>query len=140
MPLVSRPNRDGSGYLMRRARRVFSPLAGRPGQEQEHDSRDAVRLLLRVFRRFDFVGKMGTYRAVVEISSGTETYIPSETSTSTFGRSGIKTHVSVARLVTYLPSTTSSEELERLVNEIVSAHPWEHPVIEVDRVSLWIPS
>ncbi len=49
MPLVSRPNRDGSGYLMHRARRVFSPLAGRPGQEQEHDSRDlssiAVELL-----------------------------------------------------------------------------------------------
>src|SRR6266536_1368470 len=97
MPLVSRPNRDGSGYLMSRARRGFSPLAGRPGQEQELASRDAVRPLLRVFRGFYFVGKMRNYRAVVEISSGTETYIPSETSTSTFGRSGIKTHVSVAR-------------------------------------------
>jgi hypothetical protein len=27
-----------------------------------------------------------------------------------------------------------------MVGAVASVHPWEHPLIEVDRVSLWIPS
>jgi hypothetical protein len=30
--------------------------------------------------------------------------------------------------------------LNRLIDEIVATHPWEHPVVEIDRVYLWMPS
>jgi hypothetical protein len=36
-------------------------------------SAPAVREILRTFREFDFVGSVGTYKAVAEISSGAET-------------------------------------------------------------------
>ena len=39
-------------------------------------SATAVREILRTFREFDFVGSVGTYKAVAEISSGAETFVP----------------------------------------------------------------
>ena len=29
--------------------------------------------------------------------------------------------------------------VDRLAGAVASVHPWEHPLIELDRVSLWMP-
>ena len=100
----------------------------------------SVQTTLRVLREFDFVGSVGTYKAVAEISKGVETFTPTHASTPTHGTPDILSIVPSARLVTYLPKTVSDEELRRLIHEIVTSHPWEHPVIEVDRVFLWMPA
>jgi hypothetical protein len=94
---------------------------------------------LRVLREFDFAGSVGTYKAVAEISKGVETYTPTRTSTPAHGTPDMPSIVPSARLVTYLPKTVSDEDLSRLIHEIVISHPWEHPVVEVDRVFLWMP-
>lgn len=103
-------------------------------------SATAVREILRTFREFDFVGSVGTYKAVAEISSGAETFVPTEDSAPVHGAANIASTVPSARLVTYMPAGTPREEIDRMVGAVASVHPWEHPVIEVDRVSLWIPS
>lgn len=103
-------------------------------------SADAVQIILRIFRECDFAGRVGTYDAVAEISMGAETFVPTRASSPTQGEVNVPSNVVTARLVTYVPATATREELDTLVEEIVSAHPWEHPVLEVDRVSLWMPS
>jgi hypothetical protein len=100
----------------------------------------AVREILRTFREFDFAGSVGAYTAVAEISSGVETFVPTADAAPTHGVAGIVSTVPSARLVTYIPAGTPGEELDRLVSAVASAHPWEYPVIELDRVSLWMPS
>jgi hypothetical protein len=103
-------------------------------------SANAVQEMLRIFRKYTFTGKVGTYNAVTEISRSEEVFTPTQESTPTEGRANVPSNVASARLVTYLPITTPSEELDTLICEIVSAHSWEHPVLEVDEVSLWMPS
>ena len=99
----------------------------------------AVQEILRTFRECDFAGSVGAYRAVAEISSGMETFVPTADAAPTHGVADSASTVPSARLVTYMPAGTPGEELDRLVDAIASVHPWEHPVIELDRVSLWMP-
>lgn len=99
-----------------------------------------VQAIVDIFREFDYVGRIGTYKTVVEISSGTETFVPTMASTPTHGTPNLPSVVRSAKLTTYLPASTQSEEVDRLVGEVVSAHPWEHPVVEANLVFLWMPS
>ena len=99
----------------------------------------AVQEILRTFREFDFAGSVGAYKAVAELSSGMETFVPTADATPTHGVADSASTVPSARLVTYIPAGTPGEDLDRLVDAIASVHPWEHPVIELDRVSLWMP-
>lgn len=119
---------------------IYVP-ASEPSGEAAPDMTTAssVQAALRVLSRFAFAGNVGTYQDVVEISAGTETYVPTDASAPTHGAAGARSIVPSARLVTYIPATTSEEDLTTLIDEVAAAHPWEHPVIEVDRVSLWMP-
>lgn len=103
-------------------------------------SASAVQEILRVFSGFDFAGSVGTYKAVAEISSGAETFTPTDDSAPAHGVASVASTVPSARVVTYIPVGTPGEQVERLVGEVVAAHPWEHPLVEMDRVSLWMPS
>jgi len=108
-------------------------------QDADLTAVSAVQEILRTFREFDFAGSVGTYRAVAEISSGVETFVPTADAAPTHGVAGSASTVPSARLVTYIPAGTPEEELDGLVDAIASVHPWEHPLIELDRVSLWMP-
>ena len=103
-------------------------------QDADLTAVSAVQEILRTFREFDFAGSVGTYRAVAEISSGVETFVPTADAAPTHGVAGSASTVPSARLVTYIPAGTPGEELDRLVDAIASVHPWEHPLIELDRV------
>ena len=100
----------------------------------------AVQEILRVLRAFDFAGSVGTYRAVAQISGGADTFTPTADSAPVHGTADIASTVPSARVVTYVPAETPGEDVDQLVGVLVSAHPWEHPIVEVDRVSLWMPS
>ena len=100
----------------------------------------SVRTILRILQNTGYAGTIGTYKTVAEISAGLETFVPTESSQPSHGSAGTAAVVPSARLVTYLPSSTPAGELSRLADEIAAAHPWEHPVIEVDTVRLWMPA
>jgi len=120
---------------------VYVPAMAATGEpEKTFESTSAVHTLLSVFRQFDFVGKVGTYKTVVEISNGTETFAPTMNSRPTYGAANVASTVPSVKLVTYMPAGTHSAEVDRMIAEVVLAHPWEHPVIELNPVYLWMPS
>ena len=93
---------------------VFSPLFQKTRLivlAQILSLRDAVQIILRIFRESDFAGKVGTYNAVAEISRGAETFVPTKASSPTQGEVNVPSNVVTAQLVTYLPATTTREEL-----------------------------
>ncbi|HEY3649098.1 MAG TPA: hypothetical protein VGL33_14075 [Streptosporangiaceae bacterium] len=91
------------------------------GQDAGLTAASAVQEILRTFREFDFAGSVGSYKAVAEISSGVETFVPTADAVPTHGVAGIASTVPSARLVTYIPagtpgatgSTTASRSLHR---------------------------
>jgi hypothetical protein len=99
----------------------------------------AVQEFMRVIRGFDFAGSVGTYRAVAQISGCADTFTPTADSAPVHGTAGTASTVPSARIVTYVPGATPGEDIDRLIAALVSAHPWEHPLIELDRISLWMP-
>ena len=99
----------------------------------------AVQETMRVLREFDFAGSVGTYRAVAQISGGADTFTPTADSAPAHGVADIAAIVPSARVVTYIPARTPGGDVDRMIDALVSAHPWEHPLVEVDRVSLWMP-
>jgi hypothetical protein len=113
--------------------------AGNTAASRLMESR-SVRSVLRVLQNTGYAGAVGNYKAVAEISAGLETFVPTASSNPAHGSEGVAAVVPSARLVTYLPSSTPAEELSRLTDEIATAHPWEHPVIEVDTARLWLPA
>lgn len=74
----------------------------------------AVREILRTMRGLGFAGSVGTYQAVVELSSAVETFMPTTDSAPAHGVAGVVSAVPSARLVTYLPAGTPREEIGRL--------------------------
>ena len=109
-------------------------------QDADLTAVSAVAEILRTFRESGFAGSVGAYKAVAEISSGVETFVPTADAAPTHGVADIASTVPSARLVTYVPAGTPGEELDRLVGAVAAVHPWEHPLVELDRVSLWMPS
>jgi hypothetical protein len=99
----------------------------------------AVQEVMRVIRAFDFAGSVGTYRAVAQISGCADTFTPTADSAPVHGVADAASTVASARIVTYIPAGTPGGDVDRLIGALVSAHPWEHPLIELDRVSLWMP-
>ena len=65
--------------------------------------------------------------------------MPTADSAPAHERSRLVSAVPSARLVTYIPAGTPHEGIGGLVNAVASVHPWEHPLIKLDRVSLWMP-
>ena len=108
-------------------------------QDADLTAVSAVAEILRTFRESGFAGSVGAYKAVAEISSGVETFVPTADAAPTHGVADIASTVPSARLVTYIPAGTPGEELDRLVGAVADVHPSEHPLIELDRVSLWMP-
>jgi len=79
----------------------------------------AVQEIMRVLREFAFT--------------------PTADSAPAHGVADIAAIVPSARVVTYIPARTPGGDVDRMIDALVSAHPWEHPLVEVDRVSLWMP-
>jgi hypothetical protein len=119
---------------------VYLPVdEARQGSGLTVASDPAVREIMRIIREFDFAGSVGTYRAVAQISGCADTFTPTADSAPVHGAAGIASTVPSARVVTYVPAGTPGADIDRLIGALVSAHPWEHPLVEVDRVSLWMP-
>jgi hypothetical protein len=138
-----------SGALMLRTflrLAVYIPVEDADGQDANFTEASwfmesgSVRSILRILRNTGYAGTVGSYEAVAEISPGLETFVPTGSSQPAHGSAGAAAVVPSARLVTYLPSSTPAGELSRLADEIAAAHPWEHPVLEVDTVRLWMPA
>jgi hypothetical protein len=66
--------------------------------------------------------------------------VPTGDSAPAYGAAGRACIIPSVRLVTYVPAGIPGERVEQMIGAVVPAHHWEHPVVEVDRVSLWMPT
>ena len=102
----------------------------------EHDP--AVARMIAIIRAPNALGDFGVYQGVIEIGLGVETFIATAAAQPTLGTSDTPTWSPTVTLTTYVDQAVAEEDLERLLRELIAAHPWEVPVIEVRAARLAI--
>ncbi|HEV7185388.1 MAG TPA: hypothetical protein VGN33_12900 [Leifsonia sp.] len=76
------------------------------------------------------LGDFGAYTDVVEISFGLESFLVGDSANATLGARGERCVSPTLIVTTYLRAELSAARIDQVVSELVSAHPWEVPVIE----------
>jgi hypothetical protein len=120
---------------------VYVPLAPEEsGSLAELMATPSVSRIIALLQRVEFAGRVGSYRAVIEMSEGVESYMPTVDASPVHGDTGRVSYLRTVKVVTYVPSAIDQGAVDALVQDLASVHPWEHPVIELDTVRLWMPS
>ncbi len=86
------------------------------------------------------IGRLGQYDGVVEISPGFEGFVPRMGSKPRHGASGKFSTVPSLSVLTFAPLDTPPPALERFLQQVIELHPWEHPIIQVEKRQVWVPS
>ena len=86
------------------------------------------------------VGEVGDYKEIYELDFGFEGYRPTVLAAPRYGRPGEEIILGKVAFTTYLAQTCQEEVLNQLIAAIKLVHPWEHPVIELTEVKLFMPS
>ena len=88
----------------------------------------------------DPIGRVGNYGGVYEIGMGLEGYVPLDFSHPTLGQKGASEETFSISLSTYASNDISEAIVSDFVEGLADIHPWEHPVIEIVKIHLWVPS
>ena len=132
------------GFALRRVRRlrVFCPVAAdtlsrlMTGAAVEDDP--ALGAMLAIVRGDNPLGDFGLYRGVVELQPGWESFMPTGEARPTVGAAGERSLSPTVILTIHIPYDASEAEVNRALDAIIAAHPWEVPVIEIDEVQLLV--
>lgn len=92
--------------------------------------------MLAIIRAENPLGDFGLYKGVVEISTGFESFSPTAEAKPTSGGAGEVAVSPTVIITTYIRDDAPEELVAASLNELVAAHPWEVPVIEVFQTSL----
>lgn len=87
--------------------------------------------MLAIIRSSDVLGDFGHYKGVVEISLGLESFTPSVDARPTLGEAGATSVSPTVILTTFVDDGVSEAALSSALQEVIRAHPWEVPVIEI---------
>ena len=96
--------------------------------------------IIDYLRDSDPVGKIGNYGGVYEIGLGLEGYVPLKFSHPTLGNKNTSEETPSISFSTYAANTVKKEVISNFVEGLASLHPWEHPVIEIVSIQLWMPN
>lgn len=96
----------------------------------------ALAPLLAILRAENCLGDFGLYRAVAEVSPCLELFEAQQGARPTLGEAG-QAQASTNLMVTiHADARVSQAVFDRAVAELVAAHPWEVPVIEVSEAAI----
>ncbi|MGO4533654.1 hypothetical protein [Leifsonia sp. 2MCAF36] len=90
-----------------------------------------LRPLRNVIETTSELGDFGAYTDVVEMSLGVETFLVGDSANATLGARGERCVSPTLVVTTYLSAELSAARVDQVISELVSAHPWEVPVIEL---------
>lgn len=90
-----------------------------------------LRPLRDVIETTSELGDFGAYTDVVEMSLGVETFLVGDSANATLGARGERCVSPTLVVTTYLSADLSAARVDQVISELVSAHPWEVPVIEL---------
>jgi hypothetical protein len=105
------------------------------GQADALERDPAAFAILAIIRGDNPLGDFELYKGVCEVSTGWESFEPGPEATPTLGSAGQRALSPTAILTTY---ASEGADLEIALAEIMAAHPWEVPVIEVTQVELLV--
>ncbi|WP_448663382.1 hypothetical protein ACG3SL_01530 [Sphingomonas sp. CJ20] len=92
--------------------------------------------MLAIVRSDTPLGDFGAYRSVVELAPGWELFTPGADAVPTLGKAGSGAVSPTAILTLYIPGDAPAEALAHAIDAIMTAHPWEVPVIELRETML----
>lgn len=131
------------GHARRRKVRVHWPISPEvfalliAGDTDSLSDHPALAPLLTAIHDTPELGDFGDYTSVVETSLGYEGFTVGPAATPTLGIPGQRTISPTLVMTTYVDATVAQERLNRILLDLVAAHPWEVPVIELtDAVTL----
>lgn len=90
-----------------------------------------LRPLRNVIETTSELGDFGAYTDVVEMSLGVETFLVGDSANATLGARGERCVSPTLVVTTYLSADLGAARVDQVISELVSAHPWEVPVIEL---------
>ena len=88
-----------------------------------------------MIRADNSLGDFGLYHGVCEIGPGWESFTPSPDAAPTLGQAGVTALSPTVILKTY---ASTGADLDAALTALVTAHPWEIPVIELSEVDLLV--
>lgn len=86
---------------------------------------------LAIIRGDNPLGDFGLYKGVVEIALGFESFLPTADARPVSGTAGAVSVSPTVILTTYLADDAPQDLASAALAQLVAAHPWETPVIEV---------
>ena len=131
------------GYQLTTARvlRVYCPVAADSlsallaGDMAALERDPVLSNMPAVIRAHEALGDFGLYKAVMHLASGWELFTAGADAKPAFGKADAAA-ISPTVLITIVLPDANEEAVDRALAEIVAAHPWEVPVIEIGPTSL----
>ena len=100
------------------------------------DCQDGLANLYAILNDDNPLGDFGAYQAVAEVTPGWELFRPGDGSSPTRGTVGQR-EISPSLMVTvHVPGDAPQAAVNAAIAQLLAAHPWEIPVIEVSEVAL----
>jgi hypothetical protein len=87
--------------------------------------------MLAIIRDRNPLGDFDLYQGVFELSFGLEGFTATERAQPTAGERGHATLSPTLTITTYVDAAASRGDVAAVIEELVRAHPWEVPVIEL---------
>lgn len=107
---------------------TFTTLLNDTAQGYESDD---LRALRNVIETTPELGDFGDYTDVVEMSFGLESFLVGTAANATLGAAGERCMSPTLAVTTYMRADLHPARIEEILSELVDAHPWEIPVIEL---------
>ena len=103
------------------------------------ESDPAAAKLLAVIRALNPLGDFDVYHGVFEVAFGVEGFTPTPRAQPAVGERGTANLSPTAIITTYVDESADDDAVSAALNELVRAHPWETPVIEVAEGIVLLP-
>jgi hypothetical protein len=95
--------------------------------------------ILAVIRARNPLGDFDLYQGVFEVSVGIEGFTATDRARPAAGERGAATLSPTAIITTYVDAAANGAAVSAALDELVRAHPWETPVIEIADGTVRLP-
>jgi hypothetical protein len=96
--------------------------------------------VLALLHASDPIGRVGQYAAVYGASVAAGGSLPLPGSNPVGAEINAMESACAVSFSTYAAASVPLEAIQAFVERLAELHPWEHPVIEINDIALWMPT
>ena len=108
--------------------------------EALEDRCPSLKQALALLRESDPIGRVGQYAAVYGASTASGGSLPLPGSHPVDAEVNAMESACAVSFSTYAAASVPLEAIQAFVERLAALHPWEHPVIEINDIALWMPA